>query len=83
MLPRFKSSHPDYFSRIVALWPFLGFLRRSIAESSFPNYGPNRHNFFRRKNVTSSNPVACLGKAKPAGIFFGRYVEFPSGRSTG
>ena len=26
--------------------------------------------------MTSSNSVAYLGKANPAGIFFGRFVEF-------
>ena len=38
---------------------------------------------FARNDSTSSNPVACLGKTNPGGIFFGRFIEFRSGRSTG
>jgi hypothetical protein len=32
---RFKSCHPDYFSRIVVLWLFFGVLPGSIAKLSF------------------------------------------------
>jgi hypothetical protein len=59
------SSRPDYFSRIVVLWHFLGFYLVQSQSRVFAIYSLARHNFFRRNNLTSSNPVACLGKANP------------------
>jgi hypothetical protein len=50
-------------------------LQRTAAE-------PERSLAWRRaamaELLTSSNPVACLGKANPAGIFLDDYVEFRS-----
>jgi hypothetical protein len=45
-------------------WGSTWFNRKS---SDFAIYGATRHNFFHRNNLTSSNPVACLGMANPAG----------------
>jgi hypothetical protein len=61
---------------------FFGVLLVQSQSSVFSIYTATRHNVFRRSNLASSNPVAYLATRTPAGKFFGRFVEFRSGRST-
>jgi hypothetical protein len=60
---------PRLFSRIIVLWLFLTFYLVQWQSSAFAIYRATRPNVLYRSNLASSNPVACLGKAKPTGIF--------------
>jgi hypothetical protein len=66
---------------------FCGFFRGFNPVQSqirvFATSSATRHNVFRRSNLASSNPVACLAWRTPTEKLFGRFVEFRSGRSTG
>ena len=57
------SCRPDYSSRVVVLWLFLGAYLVQSQSSVFAIYSVTRHNVFRRRNLASSNPVARLAKA--------------------
>ena len=78
--PARKSSNgvqsPRLFSRMVVLWFFLTFYLVQSQSSVFAIHSATRHNVFRRSNLASSNPVACLARRTPAGKFFGRFVDF-------
>src|SRR6516162_11539811 len=56
---------PRLISRIIVLWLFLTFYLVQWQSSAFAIYRTTRPNVLYRSNLAGSDPVACLGKAKP------------------